>query len=244
MFRNGLVSIMNMSYDNWHLHVIDDGSDAENAAEPIMKDVLGDKFYTHCSVINTFHSLEDKKAQGGSKHVAFMNRAIRSSDADYAVMISDDDGLHEDYLKHLNIFYNENPKCFYSFCHVIPYDPQEEKPDNYTFQRRLDETRSGNLKQFNIAGYSNIYVNHTQDIPPVDVVDATQVSWSIPRAIEHNAFMDEVELNADRTLFSKLYRNFGLCKWNKCTGPYKGFHDDQLAQRTHRLHDPYTINKK
>ena len=42
MFRNGLKSLLESTYDNWHLAVIDDGSDEGKKAQPILEELLGE----------------------------------------------------------------------------------------------------------------------------------------------------------------------------------------------------------
>lgn len=245
MFREGLKSLTQMTYDNWEVSIIDDGSDEDKKASDVVKEVFGEgtSDYAKVKLYETGDSLANKLRRG-SIHSTYMNKAISESDADYAIMISDDDGLHADYLRTLNDFYNDNPSVSYSFSHIIPYDPMEELPGPETLETRKFEIRTtGRWRDFNST--SHVHVNHIKDVPPVDVVDATQVSWNIKDAARTGCVFDErIMINCDRDLFAKLFRHFGGCVWNKTVGPYKAFHANQMGVRHRSAASMYEVIDK
>ena len=74
---NALKSILDISYPEFEVHLIDDGS--TNRAEPIVRDVCS-------SIIDKFkfsyieNTIEQKKEQGGSLHGQYLTDAIKESD--------------------------------------------------------------------------------------------------------------------------------------------------------------------
>lgn len=245
MFREGLKTLLSMSYDNWEVAIIDDGSDEDKKASSVIKDVFGEltPLSQKVKLYETKDTLENKLRRG-SIHSTFMNLAIKESDADYALMISDDDGLYEYYLEDLNEYYNQHPEVNYSFSHIIPYDPMEELPSEETFLARKKEIGdTGKWRNFNSDSWIN--VNHITDCPPVDVLDATQVSWNIKEGAKHGCTFDESNMiNCDRDIFSKFYQNFGVCPYNKTVGPYKAFHGNQLGVRVRADSNLYEVVDK
>jgi glycosyltransferase involved in cell wall biosynthesis len=240
MFRNGLKSLLKSNYSNWHLAAIDDGSDDDKKAEPILEELFGEKLSHKYTLYDTEDTLE-MKLKRGSIHSSFMNKAIRESDADYVITIGDDDGVHHEYFWRLNEYYNKFPETVYSFCHVIPYDPVDEKPDLKTLEKRLSEQAAKEDRSWHTDSFMTI--NHYGDVPPVFRVDCTQVSWHRQKVLDAGIEYDEsLTVNCDAKIFGSLFERFGLCKFNRTVGPYKAFHADQLGMRArHRKEDLYNI---
>ena len=79
-------------------------------------------------------------------------------------------------------------------------------------------------------------------MPPVDVLDGTQVSWNRKKVLDAGVeYNEEVMFNCDREIFTKLFREFGVCHYNKCVGPYKGFHGDQMGVRERQGRSKFDI---
>lgn len=228
MLREVLKTFNHMTYSNWHVALIDDGSDDDKKAQPILEELLDESRYT---LYDSKDTIEGKRKRGHSLHAKYMNIALRESTADYALIISDDDGIHEHYLSDLDAYYKSNYDVFYSYCHIIPYDPMTELPNEETLARRKAEIRTtGKWRDF--PSDSWIKVNHTAPVPPVDVLDSTQVSWHIKAALDRECLFNETyTANNDRDIFVKLYKHFGICNFNGCVGPYKGYHKNQLGVR-------------
>lgn len=231
MLREVIKTLPSMTYPFWHLALIDDGSDGDKKARPILEELLDESNYT---LYDTGDSLEEKRKRGYSMHAKYMNIALKKSNADYAVIVSDDDGLHRDYFTDLNAYYKNNPDVVYSYCHIIPYDPMTELPNNITaYTRKLEMKRWGRWKKFESDSWIN--VNHTQPLHPVDRLDSTQVSWHIKKSLAEGCVFDEsLTANNDSDIFAKFHSSFGECYFNGTVGPFKGFHKDQLGVRLRR----------
>tara|TARA_R110000737_G_scaffold51087_1_gene72220 strand:+ start:39 stop:836 length:798 start_codon:yes stop_codon:yes gene_type:complete len=238
MFRNGLKSLLASTYDNWHLAVIDDGSDEDKKAKPILEDLFGEGMTHKYSLEDTKDTIE-MKLKRGSLHAGYMNKIMRESDADYVITIGDDDGVHHEYFERLNVYYNKYPETAYSFCHVIPYDPTTEKPEVSTLAMRMKESETNSPKNWRTDSFMQI--NHLGDVNPLNSVDGTQVSWNrktvLDAGIEYN---ENLTINCDANIFTSLFNKFGLCKFNRTVGPYKAFHANQMGMR-HRHQDANTL---
>ena len=241
MFREVVKSFSKIEYSNWHCAVIDDGSDSDKKALPILQEILPDDRYT---LYDTKDSVQNKRDRGHSLHATFMNKALKEVSADYAIIISDDDGIHHRYLSDLNEYYNDNPECPYSYCHVIPYDPVTELPAPETFEKRREEViNEGQWRNFDSDSW--IRLNHTQVVAPVNALDSTQVSWNIAMADKHQCYFKEnVTANNDRDIYSKFSQAFGGCPFNGTVGPYKGFHSNQLGCRIRQHQDIFEVLDK
>src|SRR5438105_2894834 len=95
LVRNALRSVLaaDAHHPDWELAFIDDGS--PTPGEPAAREVLAGhpgKVRFH----NTGDSAGDKR-ENGCRIGAFMNRAVRESDADLGVMLCDDDMLYPTY---------------------------------------------------------------------------------------------------------------------------------------------------
>jgi glycosyltransferase involved in cell wall biosynthesis len=222
MFMNAINSFLNITYDNWEIRIIDDGSIKapvkdlfKNIPEQIFKKIF---FY------NTNDTLENKSVRG-SIHGQYMNMAIKDSVADIFVMMSDDDAVHEQYFENLNNFYSKNLHIKYSYSHVIPFDPFSEKPSKELLE-----------KQNNKIWFTNsntVFLNHVSPLNPYCRVDSTQVSWRSECNKVNNIWLPDTQTkNLDASFYSQMFSAFGLCVFNGFISVYKGIHRNQLGVRS------------
>jgi glycosyltransferase involved in cell wall biosynthesis len=217
MVRFALESIAAQNYENVDVAVIDDGSTV-----PI-KPILDDLTYP-VRLFNTYDSVEKKRLQGGSRHGFMINRAIRSSDADLAIMLCDDDALAPGYLSQLDQYYTDNLYIQYSYGHVAIYNPYESK--DYA----------------SISASSEHILN--ENIVPIDPycqVDASQVSWRLDSYnIAGIQFPYPMTTALDAAVYRQMYTAFGPCVFNGIITQYKGVYPDQMGRRI----DPYSLRDK
>lgn len=117
LVKEAIQSVLNSSYENWELYIIDDGSDY-----PIDPEYLKDPRITVHTISDT---KEGKLARKGSWIGSVANTAILRSTADICVFLCDDDQLRPEYLKELNTYYLENPDVYYSYSHVETFGDSE-----------------------------------------------------------------------------------------------------------------------
>lgn len=219
MVLNALNSFSNIQYDNYEIVIIDDGS----IKFPIHS-VLKPEHYSKIKNLKLLYSHDnlENKFKRGSIHGKFMNQAIRDSNADIVVMMSDDDAVLSDYFNKLDQYYSNNKDIFYSYCHVIPFDPFLQKPSI----ELLNSTRSF----WNTN--ATTFLNHHEPLNPYCRVDSTQVSWRRECNVDKNIFFPEEQTkNLDAAFYSQMFQNYGNCCYNGITGVYKGFHIGQLGNR-------------
>ena len=214
MVINAIRSFQKLKYEKYEIAIIDDGS----VKHPI-RDILKQYDIKNVKIYETNDTIENKLKRG-SIHGSFMNLSMKESDADIALMISDDDALVDGYLEDLNFFYNMNPKAIWSYCHVIAYDPMKEVP--------CQTLKFRDQKQWNTG--ATVKLNWTTPINPFCKLDATQVSWKINEGI--SSFPEKQTKNLDASFYQSMYEKFGNAVFNGCTGVFKGFHSDQLTNRT------------
>ncbi len=217
LVKNALNSIIaaNKFHQNWQLVFGDDGSSI--AGRPIVEDILGD-FLTQISFINSNRSIEEKVANGlvlGK----YANEIIKSSDADVAFILCDDDEILPDYMFNLSKFFLANPSVMYCYSGVHLYNPILQKScdvDNVT----------GKFNQWNIP------------VEPVGKLDASQVAWRLNCCKEFGAWFAESTnvikdrpwtSDTDRSFFEQLTLKCGLCVPTGFVGQYKAIHDHQLV---------------
>lgn len=216
MVINALRSFSKIDYDNYEIAIVDDGS--ENY--PI-ENILSNFEIKNLKIYKTNDSIENK-INRGSIHGKFMNKAMKESDADIFLMISDDDAITTEYFKKLNEFYTTNPDVNWSYCHVIGYDPMSEIPCNTlsNFQNKSWTTKA------------TTRLNWIKPINPFCKLDATQVSWRSSVSKENNLWLPEEQTkNLDASFYQIMYDKLGNCVFNNCVGVFKGFHSDQLTNR-------------
>lgn len=213
MVLNAIRSFNKIKYENYEIAIIDDGS----IKNPI-EEILSNYNLKNVKIYKTNDTIENKLARG-SIHGSFMNLAMKESDADIALMLSDDDALVNGYLEDLNFFYNKNKDQVWSYCHVIGFDPMKEVPCETL---KFRENNSWNTK-------ATSRLNWTTPINPFCKLDATQVSWKIKEGI--SSFPENQTKNLDASFYQSMYEKFGPASFNGCTGVFKGFHSDQLTNR-------------
>lgn len=219
MVVNALRSMEDIDYENYEICIVDDGS----VIDPIEKVMEQNNIsISNLKILKTNDSLENKK-QRGSIHGKFMNQAIRESDADIIVMMSDDDAVHRNYFTKLNKFYSLNDHVNYSYAHVIPFDPFDQVPCDTLVVHNMN-------RKWNTTAASGL--NWTHPINPFCNVDATQVSWRSLCNKEHNIWLPEEQTkNLDASFYQDMFAKFGNCVFNGSISVYKGFHKDQLSNR-------------
>ena len=216
---NALRSMQNINYDNYEIYIVDDGS----VRDPIESVIEANGFeIENLTILNT-NDTEEQKAKRGSIHNSFINQAIKQSDADIGVYISDDDAVRSDYFQELNDYYQKNPDKMYSYAHIIQFDPHTQVPC---------ETLKIYNKGKNFKTKAPWRLNYTHDLNPQGKVDATQVSWRIECNKKHDIWLiPDLTRCADSFFFKELYDKFGPCTYNGLTGVFKAFHPDQLSNR-------------
>lgn len=224
MVKFALESLKRQKYNNWELFFCDDGS--FYPGEKILDEFFPD--YDNVFYTNTKNTVEDKK-KNGSNFGYYLNEFILSSDSDICISLCDDDALCDDYLENLNQWYNNNPEKSYSFCDVIPYNPFDVNC--------LDDIEKNSKSELNSNGQTEVY--------PENRLDSSQVSWKTTAFRENNVRYPYPKTSSlDAILFKQLYNLFGMCPFNGILGQYKGYHHDQLINKSNpssRL-DKYKIN--
>lgn len=151
MVLNALESVRDQTSSAWTLGFIDDGSTVPGV--PIMESVVG--FRPHSLSITGMDSVEQKIAQGGSRHGQYMNDLIHASDDDLVIVLCDDDALHPECVANCINWFTENPDKLWGYGHIQDFNPHKEKPGAVV--RGSD------------------YNQHTGPVDPVCRLDSTQV---------------------------------------------------------------------
>lgn len=202
MVRNALESLEACTYKDFHVAVIDDGS--EVCIEPELRQYsFGFSYY------KTGDSVAQKKAQGGSRHGAFFNQAIKDIPSNLIITLCDDDAIINGYFENLNDFFSKNMKYAYAYSHVKVFDPFEETPGGHLVKR-------------------DHFLNKTGNIDPLGNVDSSQV------CVQTNAHVGWEPCrtkNLDAYYFSKMEDKFGLCPYTGFDGQYKAVFQDKLGAR-------------
>lgn len=213
---NALNSILNIEYENFEVHVIDDGS--KFRAEPIVRDVCS-------SIIDKFEftyiddTIDEKKLRGGSNFGKFANEAILNSDADHVIPLCDDDALYPDFLTNLNEVLNkeENYDKKYFYHHIIIYDS-------------LIETYKDGYEKHS----KNFHTNEkTHPINCSSSVDSSQVTFSSLEFKRNNdvRYPYPQTISLDAHLFQKMYNNWGLAHFSGLISQIKSVNEDNLLNR-------------
>ena len=224
MVRNALNSINKLTYKNFEIAFIDDGS--EHLGEPIARSILKPSFLKKTKFINTHDTVIDKINRQGSEIGKYANEAIQNSDADIVFMLCDDDALVPSYLNSLNRFYNHNPQIHYAYCKLKYYNPTIQ---NYTKGKPNEEDVTTRL------------------VMPVTNLDSSQVSWRRESMINKDFWFPHPRTrNLDAVMFVHLWHHYKHCSPLKEYGQYKAIFDDQLGNRTHGFHqlDKWTNGSK
>ena len=213
MVRFALDSVAEQSYRNYSLAIIDDGS-AISAWDIVHEHYFGK--FPSTVLYRTDDSIEDKIAQGGSRHGEQINYAIMDSDADVAILLCDDDAIYPGYLEGLAKYYSDNPSVNYSFGHVQTFNPYEAEDYNH------------------IVGNPIVFLNnHFYPINPYCQVDASQVSWRLDAYREAGIEFPSPQTSAlDADVYRQMYSAWGPCEFNGLTTQYKGWFEDQMGNRS------------
>jgi dTDP-4-amino-4,6-dideoxygalactose transaminase len=205
-----LRSVLDQTYENWRLAVVDDGSARPIA--PIVDKILA-PVIDKVTVYSTGDSAEQKNAQGGSRFGSFWNRAVQETPADVAIMLCDDDALLPDYLENLNAWFRQNTGEVYCHSHVRVFDPFE-------------------LTDLEDIGPTEHWLNRTGRIRPSNQVDASQVAWRTSCQLEGGVwFPSPLTVSLDAAFFAGMHAKYGDCPFSGFEGQYKGLHGSQLSNR-------------
>lgn len=214
MVWNALTSVLNSTYNNWFLTLIDDSGN--RGFEEVFSSYNFDKSKSKYVPIGITD--EEKQKMGGSIFGSFINEAIRNVDSDIVIILCDDDALTHDYMEKLNEYYMNNPSIMWSYCHVLFYKPNEQP---YTEATLHDST-----------GRLNFLNKNTTPIKPRNAVDSSQVSFRRHAFIENDVwFPSPKTANLDADVFRDLYAKIGDCPFNDIIGQCKASFPDQLGLR-------------
>ena len=223
---NALDSIKKLKYENWELHFIDDSGDSSFKDTLFSFGLPLDKV----KYIPTLDTDEVKKKNGGSRHGEFLNNSIRSTDSDVVIILCDDDALCDDYLNNLNIFYS-NKTNMWGYCHVLFFDPYEEKIEQAKPYPKNPE-----------IGWWMLNLPRCPS-SPVNRLDGSQITFRISALKEKNiTYPYPQTTNLDRAILQQMYSNYGECKFTSCIGQYKGWSTKQLGIRERVTNDIFTDN--
>jgi hypothetical protein len=198
----------NKHYDNWHLAFHDDAS--QTPGEPIVKNLIPEDMLDKVTFYRTVATKEQKLASGGMLgHVT--NQMLKDSDADIAIILCDDDILHEMYLSNLNIYFNNHPQINACYSHAIVFDPgQQSWEDSKNTDNPLN--------------------HYTTPINPENKLDACQVAWRISLNKEKNVwFPYPCHKNQDAGFYKAIYESIGVIPFSGFVGQYKAIHAEQLC---------------
>jgi len=219
LVRFALKSLKNQSYKNWEVVLVDDGSDI--SVWDACVEILGDEIHK-LKYINTYSSLVEKQKNGGSIFGLYWTFACLISNADFALMLCDDDALTEDYLENLNNFFEKNPSENWAYSYWIGYDPYQQKDFN-------------NIKKEKHSILFNKRLN------PDSMLDASQVVFKIHPFKKLNIeFAYPKTANLDSDIYRKLFPIYGDCPPINCFGQYKSISNNRLEKRQNDTHYTYS----
>jgi hypothetical protein len=202
------MSVLDEDYSDFELAICDDGSDVH------ISDVLDDMGIEQDDQIQWYRLDDDAeyKRAYGSRAGMMLNDAMSNSNADIAIILCDDDMIYPSYFQGLSDFYEQNPDVGYSFGYVSLYDPtNSEFPPADNFDSSL---------------------NHAAPVWPVNMVDASQVSWRLRDSYGLVTYFPEQQtINLDASAWGPLSAKFGPCIPNDLRAQYKGWFWDQMGRR-------------
>lgn len=219
LVHNALNSIRMLKYENYEVAVIDDGS--KIPIEPIVRmhyyDIV-DKFkFYRCN-----DTIEQKLRQGGTRRGLFVNEAINNSDADFAIILCDDDAITHSYFNELIKWFKNNPGKVYGYCYVLDFNPLIQLPNEKVRPR----------------GRTNIIILSND----VRIINSSQVAWLLKVNRENGMRFSEIQdlscltdgcrtafLTA--TFFNCMHQKYGVCSFMGMFGQYKGRFHGQLGNR-------------
>lgn len=118
LVKEAIQSVLDSSYSNWELYIIDDASDY-----PIDPEFIKDSRITLHKILDT---KEEKLERKGSWIGQIANIAVLNSNSDICVFLCDDDQLRPNYLEDLNTYYTSNPDVQYSYSHIETFGDTNE----------------------------------------------------------------------------------------------------------------------
>lgn len=206
LVRNALQSIKDSDYPYWEIAFIDDGSD-EKANKILWEYFPHDRRVTYTYINRS----KEVKLKEGSNHGAYLNKAIRKSNADIVMILCDDDALVPDYMSKLNDWYNDNPSAMWGYSHVYIWNPMEQKLD---YTQSKDETHFLN--------------KYTDPILPAAKMDASQITWRKLCNTKGNCWFMPEWFGIDELFYRDMGMTYGHCRYTGLMGQYKAFHLKQL----------------
>lgn len=217
MVLNALDSIREnaKTHDDWILAVLDDSSKIP-AAPIVQRELPG----FEPKIINLVNDdSPEVKAVAGHAGGEMINRAIRLTTADIALILCDDDALLPTHLRDLSAWYEANPTALSSWSYCAIFDPLNEKPHPSMISRPQNK---------------KIYLNqYSGPIAPSCKVDASQVTWRVSANFEYGTwFPSRAFRNLDASFFAALTERTGLTPCNGLYGQYKGMHKNQLSYKS------------
>lgn len=199
-------------HKDWHLAFHDDAS--PTPGEPVVRTFLTEDMMDKVTFYRTVATKEQKLTSGGMLgHV--MNQMIKDSDADVAIILCDDDVLHEHYLANLDRYFTTKENVQACYSHVVVFDPSKEGWETAT----------------NTDNPLNYY---TAPVNPENKLDACQVAWrtSLCKG-EQVWFPYPCHKNQDAGFYKAVYETTGAVPFSGFVGQYKAIHAGQLSQDGH-----------
>lgn len=218
LVRNALNSIKELDYDNWELAFIDDGS--RDMGEPIVRDVFTERELNKTKFYYCPDTMEQKMLQGGSRHGEFMNKVILESNAEYFVVLCDDDAIIHTYFKELDTIMQSE---------THPYWYSKLKFFNPTKQSYKEATE---VAQESFVG-STYTINHEHPLKPICMIDGLQMVCNTACFKDGSiAYPYPQTRMLDATMYQQLYDKYGECYPTKVFGLYKGAFAEQMGNTT------------
>lgn len=216
LVKYSLDSVRKQRYPDWEIAMIDDGSDVP--AEKVVKEHLGSLDRIKIYRIND--TKEDKLRRNGvngSLMGKYANEAIRESDADYVVMLCDDDALYPGYLQNLDHFFRRNPDKKYVYSHISQFDPTVDRPENN-------------------PPFCDHHLNKVDTIDPYYALDMSQIAFRRKACVDDEIlFPFPYTVNIDAELFQNMHRKWGKVSFSGFVGQYKAIYLDNLSHRMGRV---------
>lgn len=212
---NALNSILDITYPNFRVTFIDDGSIIKG--EPIAREVCSsiiDKF----DFYYIYNDIPQKIKQGGSIHGKYLNKTIYESDADHIIILCDDDSIYPNFLDNLNEFLNraENHNKCYFYHNVVRYDSSTQ-----TYKEGIER---------NDMTYST---NRWKT--PINcncVVDSSQVTFSKQATIDAGISYPYPQTSSlDAALFQKMFDKWGHCEYSGLISQLKSDNHDNMIRK-------------
>jgi glycosyltransferase involved in cell wall biosynthesis len=210
---NALKSILDISYPEFEVHFIDDGS--TNRGEPVVREVCS-------SIIDKFkfdyieNTIEQKKSQGGSIHGEYLNKAIKESDADYVIVLCDDDAIYPHFLTKLNVLLNKeiNKGKKYFYHNIVLY--------NCLIESYTDGIERNDLTYFTNQWNVPIHCSGR--------VDSSQVTYSRQSFIDDELSYPSPQTSGlDMAIYEQMFNKWGLAEHSKLISQVKSNNEDNLV---------------